>query len=116
MPSPLVTATRSPHRGKPIDVSVRDVVTDPYAVDGKLVRLIGLLHRSDRGDVLYWNEQDVAQANENHAVSVRLSSAWPEGAERRGTLVAVQGYFEADYERAGDFNGALLDPRYAEVR
>jgi hypothetical protein len=113
----FATATCSEHVSEPIEVSVRDVVTDPYAVDGKLVRLSGLLHRSPAGDVLYWHEQDIQRSNQNHAVAVRLSSSWPEGAERRGAYVAVEGVYEADYDEAGsDSNGAVLDARSAEVR
>ena len=98
-------------------MSVRDVVTDPYAVDGKLVRLIGVLHRSPSGDALYWHEHDAAQLNETHGVSVRLPPSWPAGSERRGAYVAVEGVFKADHEQPGsDLNGALLDTRHAEVR
>ena len=90
---------------------------DPYAVDGKLVRLVGRLHRSPAGDVLYWHDEDIEQANQNHGVSVRLSSSWPKGAEQRGTYVAVEGIFEADHDEPGrDYNGALLEARHAELR
>ena len=94
---------------KPIDVSVRDVVIDPYAVDGRRVRLIGLLHRAREGDALYWQEQDIEKSLHNHAVAVRLPSSWPDGAERRGAYVAVEGVFEADHKDSGsNFNGTLL--------
>jgi hypothetical protein len=113
----LARATCSPDDAKPIDVSVRDVVIDPYAVDGKLVRMIGVLHRGPAGDVLYWHGQDIEQANEHHGVAVRLSSTWPAEAEGRGAYVAVEGIFEADDDEPGsDFNGALLEARHAEVR
>ena len=112
----FTTATCSQNAAKPIDVSVRDVVIDPYAVDGKLVRLIGVLHRSGEGDALYWHERDIQQSNRNHGVAVRLSS-WPEGAERRGAYVAVEGIYEADHEQPGsDLNGAIIEARHAEVR
>ncbi len=113
----LATAMCSQHDPKPIDVSVRDVVIDPYAVDGKLVRLIGVLHRTAEGDALYWHEQDIRQSNRHHAVAIRRSSSWLDKAAQPGTHVAVEGIFEADDDRAGSgFNGALLEPRNAEVR
>jgi hypothetical protein len=113
----FATATCSQHGSKPIDVSVRDVVIDPYAVDGKLVRLVGLLHRSSAGDVLYWHEQDIQQRNRHHGVAVRLSSSWPQGAERRGAYVTVEGIYEADQHEAGSVaNGAILEARSAEVQ
>lgn len=114
--SALLTATCSLHDEKPIVVSVRDVVIDPYAVDGKLVNLVGLLHRGPKGDALYWHQQDIEQSNHSHAVSVQLPS-WPDGAGRRGTYVAVEGIFEADHDQRGStFNGALLDARRVQVR
>ena len=112
----LVTVTCSTGEPQPIDVSVRDVVIDPYAVDGKLVRLIGLLHRTPEGDALYWHEADLERPMQSHAVSVDLSTEWPEGAERRGTYVVVEGIFEADASDADVFNGALLDARHAQLR
>ena len=112
----LVTVTCSTREPQPIDVSVRDVVIDPYAVDGKLVRLIGLLRRTPDGDALYWHEADLQRPTESHAVAVELSTVWPEGAERRGTYVVVEGIFEADPSGGDVFNGALLDARHAQIR
>ncbi len=113
----LVAATCTTREAEPIDVSVRDIVIDPYAVDGKLVRLIGLLHRAPGGDALYWLQHDLERSIHAHGVSVRLSSSWPEGAVRPGTYVAVEGIFEADDERPGsEFNGALLGARNPEIR
>lgn len=111
----LATAMCSQHDSKPIDVSVRDVVIDPYAVDGKLVRLIGVLHRTVEGDALYWHEQDIRQSKRHHAVAIRLSSSWLDKAAQSGTHVAVEGIFEAD-DDCSEFNGALLEPRNAEGR
>ena len=112
----LVTVTCSKNEPQPIDVSVRDVVIDPYAVDGKLVRLIGLLHRSSDGDALYWLEADLDERRQSHAVSVALATDWPQGAARRGTYVVVEGIFEADSTRGGAYNGALLNPRHPQLR
>jgi hypothetical protein len=113
----LITATCAPRETQPIDVSVRDVVIDPYAVDGKLVRLTGRLHRGPQGDALYWHERDVQQSLRSHAVAVDLRSAWPEGADRPGTYVAVEGIFEADADGASaKYNGALLEAREAQLR
>ncbi len=113
----LATATCSQHNSEPIDVTVRDVVIDPYAVDGKRVRLTGVLHRTADGDALYWHEQDIPQTNRHHGVAIRQSSSWREKAVPPGTRVAVEGLFEADDDRSGsEFNGALLDPRNAQLR
>ncbi len=113
----FASATCSQQDSKPIQVSVRDIVSDPYAVDGKLVRLIGLLHRSGEGDILYWHEHDIQQSAQYHGIAVHLSSSWPEGSERRGAYVAVEGFYEADHDRTrSHFNGAVLDARPAEIR
>ena len=111
----FVTATCSKHGSKPIDVSVRDVIIDPYAVDGKRVRLIGVLHRTKDDDALYWHEQDIQHSNRKHGVALRLSSSSTDRAVLPGTYVAIEGIFEADDDRSGsEFNGALRED--TEVR
>ena len=113
----LFTATRSWQAAKPIDVSVRDVLTDPYAVDGKRVRLIGVLHRSANGDALYWHETDIEHANRSHAIPVEARSGWPAGAEQPGAYVSVEGVFQADDALcASDYNGTLHAANRAAVR
>ena len=123
----LLTATCSQPPAEPINVSVRDVVIDPYAVDGKLVRLYGLLHHTADGDALYWHEADIQQSIASHAVGVHYSSPPAAEVERDGMHVAMEGIFYAakpprrgrsSKMRAMDerYNGALVGARRVHVR
>ena len=123
----LLTATCTTRDAEPINVSVRDVVIDPYAVDGKLVRLYGFLRQAPEGDALYWDEHDITQSIPSHAVGVHYSSPAPAAAEPDGTYIAVEGIFHATkpprrgwssetVALAARYNGALVDARRVHVR
>ena len=124
----LLSATSATDEVEPIDVSVRDVVIEPYAVDGKLVRLFGLLHQTGDGDALYWPEPDLKGSGESPRVAVRYSSAAPPSQqEANGSYVALEGIFyatkpprrgwtsETTAERV-QFNGTLVAARRVQVR
>ena len=123
----LLTATCRTRDAEPINVSVRDVVIDPYAVDGKLVRLYGFLHQAPDGDALYWHEADIKQSISSHAVGVQYSSPAATEAASDGTLIAVEGIFYATKPPqhgwssdtpsfAERYNGALVDATRVQVR
>lgn len=107
---------------------MRDVVIDPYAVDGKLVRLIGLLHHTRDGDALYWHEADIKRSVGSHGVAVHYSSPAPAShQEADRSHVVLEGIFYAtkpqrrgwNSETAGvceRFNGALVDARRIQTR
>ena len=123
----LLTATCTTRDAEPINVSVRDVVIDPYAVDGKLVRLYGFVHQAPDGDALYWHQSDIKLSIPSHAVGVHYSSPAPSDAEPDGRYVAVEGIFYAakpprrgwtsETTAVGErYNGALIDARRVQVR
>ena len=124
----LLSTTCTTRDAEPIVVSVRDVVVDPYAVDGKLVRLFGLLHHTRDGDALYWLEADVTRSTDSHAVAVHYSTAAPTPTDATdGSYVALEGIFYATKpQRRGwssetaavpeRFNGSLVDARRVQAR
>ena len=122
------TCTTRDAAREPIEVSVRDVVIDPYAVDGKLVRIYGLLHHTRDGDALYWLEADMKRSAESQAVAVHYASPAPQSDdEADGGHVALEGIFYATKPRRRgwtsettsvpeQFNGALVDARRVQTR
>ena len=123
----LLTATCTTRDAEPINVSVRDVVIDPYAVDGKLVRLHGFLHQAPDGAALYWHEADIKQSIPSHAVGVQYSSPADSAAAPDGTFIVVEGIFHATKPPqrgwssdtpsfAERYNGALADATRVQVR
>ena len=113
----LIALTSSDGETRPISVSVRDVAIDPYAVDGKLVRLVGLLHHSAEGDVMYWHESDIERSLHSHAVAVQIATP-PLGRAESAPQghVWVEGIFKADPVEASGFNGAVLNARLVAAR
>ena len=111
----LMTAC-SPRTAEPIQVTVRDVVTDPYRADGKRVKLVGLLHVGSDGDALYWHKIDINHSVDGHGVSVRLPLSPQERRQLDGKVVTVEGIFDADVDRhAGGFSGAIRDVRHVSA-
>ena len=124
----LLSATCTTREAEPIDVSVRDVAIDPYAVDGKLVRLFGFLHHTREGDALYWLGADTRRSIESQPVAVHFSSTAPAAhQEPDGSYIVLEGIFHAtkpqrrgwssETAAAGErFNGALVDARRVQTR
>lgn len=112
----LLMTTCSHDKSEPINVSVRDVVMDPYGVDGKYVRLVGYMQRRPNGDALYWLEHDMQRGVESHAVAVQLS---PKSQKEfvSGALGSFEGVFEADGACGGGaFSGVLVNAHRVHVR
>lgn len=123
----LLTTSCTTRDPDPIEVSVRDVVIDPYAVDGRLVRLHGLLRHGSSGAALYWPQGDIKHSIASHAVGVHYSSPPVAAGEPDGTYVAVEGFFyaarpprrgwsSADKAIGPRYNGNLVDARPVRVR
>ncbi len=124
----LLAATCTSPDAQPIDVSVRDVVIDPYAMDGRRVRLFGFLHHTRERDALYWRGADIKPSIDSDGVAVHYSSRAPASHhETDGSLVVLEGIFHAtkpqrrgwNSETAGAgerFNGALVDARRIQTR
>ena len=125
----MVTCTT--RDAEPLDLSVRDIVKDPHAVDGKLVRLSGLLHHTADGEAFFWPEATENKPSlESQGVAVHYSSSAPmrvANDEADGSYVTLEGiFYVAKPPRRrisaqttavhGRFNGALVDARPVETR
>jgi hypothetical protein len=69
------------HGAEPKDVSMVQLLADPSALDGRVVRVVGFCHLEFEGNALYLHREDFEQSNLKNSVWLAFSPMLPPAKE-----------------------------------
>lgn len=100
----------------PIDTSLVQLIANPMALDGKLVRVIGFLNLEFEGDAVYLHKEDFEHAISRNAIWVDIPDNIKDRAKLSGNYVLLEGIFDAkERGHMGMFSGAIQKITRAQV-
>ena len=100
----------------PIDTSLVQLIANPKALDGKLIRVIGFLNLEFEGDAVYLHKEDFEHAISQNGIWVDIPDDFKGRSKLSGNYVLLEGIFDAKrHGHMGMFSGTIRTVSRAQV-